>query len=72
MTTNGWSRDKQLIEFRLLDGDKKFEKIFEQLEDLKEQMAVFKVKASMWGIIGGSIPVLMTVLISLFVWLVKS
>jgi len=35
------------------------------------EIAGLKVKSTIWGVIGGSIPVLVTILIALMIWLIR-
>ena len=36
------------------------------------EIATLKAKATVWGVVGGSIPVLITILIALVIWLTKA
>ena len=44
-----------------------FTKLHEKIEKLQVDVATLKVKSGMWGMIGGAIPVLITVVIYIFV-----
>ena len=44
-----------------------FTKLHEKIEKLQVDVATLKVKAGIFGIIGGAIPVLITVIIYIFV-----
>jgi hypothetical protein len=69
-------RDHDLREYQRMETDKKLEEIFRRLWDLHEEVIAlkveFKFKSGIWGVVGGSIPVLITLLTGLFVYFVRS
>ena len=70
--TNGWNKDKALVEFRQQSTDKKIEIIFTDLREMRVDVAMLKVKSGVWGVIGGSITGIFSLIIGLSIWMVKS
>ena len=63
---NGWEKDKAFIEFRQQDLNKKVDDIYEKLWDMNAAIAGLKVKASIWGAVGGIITTAAGMLVYLF------
>jgi hypothetical protein len=63
---NGWEKDKALIEFRQQDIDQKVDDIYEKLWDMNAALAGLKVKASIWGALGGIMTTAAGMLVYLF------
>jgi len=64
---NGWEKDKAFIEFRQQDLNKKVDDIYEKLWDMNAAIAGLKVKASIWGAVGG----IMTTAAGLLMYLIR-
>jgi len=55
--SNGWSTDRKVVLYQLseLGGDSK--EHGKTLMEIREDIAMLKVKSGVWGLLGGSIPV---------------
>ena len=56
MTANGWTEYQRLVMNTLEQHEKKLELISHTLTDIKVEIGMLKVKAGLWGTIGGVIP----------------
>ena len=54
---NGWSKYEKMVIDKLDDHDDKFSGIENKLTQIQVDIATLKVKATVWGGIGGLIPV---------------
>ena len=53
---NGWSKYEKMVIEKLDDHDDKFNGIEDKLTQIQVDIATLKVKAGVWGGIGGLIP----------------
>ena len=53
---NGWSKYEKMVIDKLDDHDDKFSGIEDKLTQIQVDIATLKVKAGVWGGIGGLIP----------------
>jgi len=58
---NGWSRYEKMVMEKLDDHDDKFNGIENKLTQIQVDIATLKVKAGVWGGIGGLIPVIIAI-----------
>ncbi len=58
---NGWSQYQKLVVDKLDDHDGKFTSIEDKLTKIQVDIATLKVKAGVWGGIGGLIPVVIAI-----------
>ena len=58
---NGWSKYKKMVIDKLDDHDDKFNGIEDKLTQIQVDIATLKVKAGVWGGIGGLIPVVIAI-----------
>ena len=58
---NGWSRYEKMVMEQLDDHDDKFNGIEHKLTQIQVDIATLKVKAGVWGGIGGLIPVVIAI-----------
>ena len=58
---NGWSRYEKMVMEKLDDHDDKFNGIEHKLTQIQVDIATLKVKAGVWGGIGGLIPVIIAI-----------
>jgi len=63
---NGWDEWRNHVLSELKRQNELIEKIYSKIEGLGEDMSALKVKAGVWGLAGGLIPVL----IALGVWFI--
>ena len=54
---NGWSKYEKLVMDKLDEHDDRFGNVEEMLTQVRVDIATLKVKAGLWGGIGGLIPV---------------
>ena len=59
---NGWEENRKWIKKELDRHGDTLEKIADKIGEIKEDIAGLKVKAGIWGVIGGSIPVIIAIL----------
>ena len=58
---NGWSKYEKMVIDKLDDHDDKFNGIESKLTQIQVDIATLKVKAGIWGGIGGLIPVVIAI-----------
>ena len=58
---NGWSKYEKMVIDKLDDHDDKFSGIQDKLTQIQVDIATLKVKAGVWGGIGGLIPVIIAI-----------
>lgn len=58
--SNGWTEYQKLVMNTLEQHEKKLEGITEALTEIKVEIGMLKVKAGMWGVVGGIIPMAIT------------
>ena len=58
---NGWSKYEKMVIDKLDDHDGKFNGIEDKLTQIQVDIATLKVKAGVWGGIGGLIPVVIAI-----------
>tara|TARA_Y100000034_G_scaffold41417_1_gene50962 strand:- start:41 stop:271 length:231 start_codon:yes stop_codon:yes gene_type:complete len=58
---NGWSRYEKMVMEKLDNHDDKFNGIENKLTQIQVDIATLKVKAGVWGGIGGLIPVIIAI-----------
>ena len=58
---NGWSRYEKMVIEKLDDHDDKFNGIENKLTQIQVDIATLKVKAGVWGGIGGLIPAVIAI-----------
>ena len=58
---NGWSKYEKMVIDKLDDHDGKFSGIEDKLTQIQVDIATLKVKAGVWGGIGGLIPVVIAI-----------
>ena len=58
---NGWSKYEKMVIEKLDDHDQKFTGIEDKLTQIQVDIATLKVKAGVWGAIGGLIPAVIAI-----------
>ena len=58
---NGWSKYEKMVIDKLDDHDDKFSGSADKLTQIQVDIATLKVKAGVWGGIGGLIPVIIAI-----------
>ena len=58
---NGWSKYEKMVIDKLDDHDDKFNGIEHKLTQIQVDIATLKVKAGVWGGIGGLFPVIIAI-----------
>ena len=58
---NGWSKYEKMVIDKLDDHDDKFSGIEDKLSQIQVDIATLKVKAGVWGGIGGLIPAIIAI-----------
>ena len=58
---NGWSKYEKMVIEKLDDHDDKFTGIEDKLTQIQVDIATLKVKAGVWGGIGGLIPAVIAI-----------
>ena len=58
---NGWSKYEKMVIAKLDDHDDKFNGIESKLTQIQVDIATLKVKAGVWGGIGGLIPAVIAI-----------
>ena len=58
---NGWSQYEKMVIDKLDDHDQKFTGIEDKLTQIQVDIATLKVKAGVWGGIGGLIPAVIAI-----------
>lgn len=66
-----WLEYKKFVLNELERHSKWLANITDVQREILVAVAGLKVKSTAWGVIGGSIPVLVTVLIGLLIWLIR-
>ena len=69
---NGWEQWKRYVLEELKRQAHAQEAGTEVQRAILVEIATLKVKSTVWGLVGGSIPVLIGLLIALVVWLMKA
>ena len=59
---NGWGQYQKLVMDKLGEHDEKFGSIESKLTQIQVDIATLKVKAGVWGGIGGLIPVVIAII----------
>ena len=65
MSDNGWNEWSRHVLAELQRLNTCYGTVNDQLQKIHVEIATLKVKSGMWGLIGGSIPVLITVMVYL-------
>jgi hypothetical protein len=60
---NGWTEYQRLVMSSLEQHEKKLESIYEALTSIKVEIGMLKVKAGIWGIVGGALPIAFSLLL---------
>jgi len=58
---NGWSKYEKMVIDKLDDHDDKFNGIEDKLTQIQIDIATLKVKAGVWGGVGGMIPAVIAI-----------
>ena len=58
---NGWSKYEKMVIEKLDDHDDKFNGIEDKLTQIQVDIATLKIKAGVWGGIGGLIPAVIAI-----------
>lgn len=61
--SNGWTEYQKLVMTSLEQHEKKLESIYEAITDIKVEVGMLKVKAGIWGLAGGAIPAIITIVL---------
>lgn len=61
--SNGWTEYQRLVMSTLESHEKKLEGIGGILTDIKVEIGMLKVKAGVWGLVGGAIPAIVALLL---------
>ncbi len=65
---NGWNEWSKFVLNELQRLNVNYENLTSQVQRVQVQIATLKVKSGIWGVIGGSIPIMVGVLI----WLLRT
>lgn len=68
---DGWDEWKEFVLAELKRHNNWLSDITDVQREILVAVAGLKVKSTIWGVIGGSIPVLLMMLIALVIWLVR-
>jgi len=68
---NGWEEWKEYVLAELKRQAHAQESSTEVQRAILVEIAGLKAKSTVWGVIGGSIPVLVAILIALMIWLIR-
>jgi len=60
---NGWDEYRKLVMSELLALDSTLNGIMSELTQMRTDLAALKVKAGIWGLIGGALPAIVTIVI---------
>jgi len=60
---DGWSKYEKMVIEKLDDHDAKFSHIEDKLTQIQVDIATLKVKAGVWGGIGGMIPAIIAIVL---------
>jgi len=60
---DGWSKYEKMVIDKLDDHDAKFSHIEDKLTQIQVDIATLKVKAGVWGGIGGMIPAIIAIVL---------
>jgi len=63
---NGWNQWSKHILAELERLNSCYKTLDEKVQQIREDIAMLKVKSGVWGIVGGSIPVIIWILLRLF------
>ena len=66
MEQNDWSKYEQLVLSELKRISRDVTDIYSHVDKLREEVAALKVKSGVWGLLGGTIPVIIAVVIEYF------
>ena len=55
--SNGWSTDRKVVLYQLKELESDSKEHGKTLMRIREDIAMLKVKSGVWGLLGGSIPV---------------
>jgi hypothetical protein len=61
--SDGWSKYEKMVIEKLDDHDAKFSHIEDKLTQIQVDIATLKVKAGIWGGIGGMIPAIIAIVL---------
>jgi|TARA_B100001964_G_scaffold244671_1_gene327223 hypothetical protein len=61
--SDGWSKYEKMVIEKLDDHDTKFSHIEDKLTQIQVDIATLKVKAGIWGGIGGMIPAIIAIVL---------
>jgi hypothetical protein len=61
--SDGWSKYEKMVIEKLDDHDTKFSHIEDKLTQIQVDIATLKVKAGVWGGIGGMIPAIIAIVL---------
>lgn len=59
----GWERYQNLVIDKLDNHSKKFDEVENHLTKIQVEIATLKVKASLWGGVGGLIPIVIAIVL---------
>ena len=65
MASNGWEQYKRLVLSELERFNRTQDKLNKKLDKVIVDIATLKVKSGLWGLLGGTMPIL----IALMIWL---
>lgn len=65
ITSNGWNEYEKLVLHELQEHTKELEKLRDDIRKIHIDLAGLKVKSGVWGLIAGSIPVIITLILKI-------
>lgn len=71
MADNGWNEYSKLVLQEIKDLGDENDRQWDKIEKNTIEIATLKVKAGIWGIIGGIIPVAMSFIVALTIWIIR-
>lgn len=69
---NGWDEYRKFVLSKLDDHDGLLRDIHKLQRGALIQLASLKVRASLWGLAAGSVPVFLTIAVWLLIWVLKA
>lgn len=63
---NGWKEDRKYVLEALKRNDKAHDRIIDRLDVIEKSVVILKVKAGVWGLLGGGIAVLIGLALKYF------
>lgn len=64
-TSNGWNEYQKLVLHELQEHTKELERIQADIQKIHIDLATLKVKSGVWGLVAGTIPVAIAVVLKL-------